>query len=85
MPYFYKYLGDDQDLVVESEDPRPDLLEWAYWTEIDAPAPKFNEGGIVPPAPVAVVNDSPEPERIIEPAPAKKAAPRKPRTPKDAE
>lgn len=36
MSYFYDYLGDDQDLLVESEEPRPDLLEWAYWREITA-------------------------------------------------
>ncbi len=37
MPYFYEYRGDDQDLVVESDEPRPDLLEWAYWEQVDAP------------------------------------------------
>lgn len=36
MSYFYDYLGKDQDLLVESDVPRPDLLEWAYWREIDA-------------------------------------------------
>ncbi|MBF6538169.1 hypothetical protein [Nocardia farcinica] len=27
-------MGDDQDLLIESDEPRPDLLEWAYWAEI---------------------------------------------------
>ncbi|WP_068059382.1 hypothetical protein [Nocardia xishanensis] len=40
MSYCYKYLGDDQDLVVESDEPRPDLLEWAYWAEVPAPVVK---------------------------------------------
>ncbi|WP_280412543.1 hypothetical protein [Nocardia asiatica] len=34
--HYYQYLHDP-DFVIESEEPRPDLLEWAYWSEIDAP------------------------------------------------
>ncbi|WP_063023828.1 hypothetical protein [Nocardia niwae] len=74
MPYFYEYQGDDQDLVVESDEPRPDLLEWAYWSEIPAPtkqaAPKVDKDVPI----VAHKDDEPEPK----PEPAvKKTAPRK--------
>ena len=70
MPYFYKYLHSDW--VVESVEPRPDLLAFAYWSETDAPASKPDKGGVLP-EPVAVVNDSPDPQPIIESAPAPEA------------
>jgi hypothetical protein len=57
VPYFYEYQGDDQHLVVESDEPRPDLLEWAYWSEIPAPTkPK--------------AASKPEPEPTPDPEPA---------------
>ncbi|MFC4373370.1 hypothetical protein ACFO5K_04600 [Nocardia halotolerans] len=33
--HFYQYLHGGR--IVESEVPRPDLLGWAYWSEIPAP------------------------------------------------
>ncbi|MFE3052364.1 hypothetical protein [Nocardia sp. NPDC059239] len=88
MSYFYDYLGTDQDLLVESDVPRPDLLEWAYWRQITE-----QEAEAKRPKPVEVVpdvnpetpqensspqaDDAPAPESAPVPAtkaPAKKAA-----------
>ncbi|MFC4128915.1 hypothetical protein [Nocardia rhizosphaerae] len=60
MPHFYRYLHDPS-WVIESEEPRPDLLEWAWWTEIEAPAKPKPE-------------PAPEPEPEPEPEPAAKPA-----------
>ncbi|WP_280389803.1 hypothetical protein [Nocardia wallacei] len=80
MPYFYEYTGGDQDLVVESDEPRPDLLEWAYFRQVDAPA-------IAPAKAEPKADPEPEPEQDSEPVEEAKPAPRarKPRTPKAAE
>ncbi len=37
--HYYQYLHDPE-WVIESAEPRTDLLAWAYWSEIPAPAPK---------------------------------------------
>ncbi|WP_280196248.1 hypothetical protein [Nocardia farcinica] len=36
MAHFYDYIGGDKDWIIESDEPRPDLLEWAWWKEISA-------------------------------------------------
>ncbi len=68
--YWYQYLHDPE-FVIESETRRDDLLEWAYWSEIPAPAAKAK------PEPVEVQPD-PEATPVTKPA-------RKPRTLKAAE
>ncbi|MBF6326583.1 hypothetical protein IU451_29225 [Nocardia cyriacigeorgica] len=53
--HYYQYLHDPA-WVIASEEPRPDLLAWAYWSEVDGPAK-------AKPAPVS----EPEPDRLVEP------------------
>lgn len=72
--HHYQYLHDPS-WVIESDAPRDDLLEWAWWSEIPAPAEPKPE-----PEPV---DDEPAQEAELEKPAAK--APRKPRTPKAAE
>ncbi len=97
MPFFYEYTGDDQDLVVESAEPRPDLLEWASWKQVDAPAKaaasprstsQLDGHAVTAPgdeARIKVLEPEPEPKPEPQPKPAaKKAAPRNPRTAKAA-
>ncbi|MFF4027001.1 hypothetical protein ACFYY5_29550 [Nocardia elegans] len=87
MPYFYEYQGDDQDLIVESDVPRPDLLEWAYWAQIDAPAKPAPSPKPAPepePAPETVETQPESEDQDDAPHPVKKAAPRK-RAPRTAE
>lgn len=36
MAHFYDYTGGDKDWIIESDEPRPDLLEWRWWREISA-------------------------------------------------
>jgi hypothetical protein len=67
VPYIYEYLGEDQDLVVESDEPRPDLLEWAYWREIPAPAAKAK------PEPVETVEATPAVKPVRKPRATKAA------------
>ncbi len=76
MPHFYRYLHDPS-WVVESKDPRPDLLEYAYWTEIEAPvkpkptpAPKLEP--VEPVEPAGDTDATPEPEPEAEPKPVAK-------------
>lgn len=69
--HYYRYLHDGR--IIESDEPRPDLLEWAYWSEVDAPA-KAKLEPVEPEGPVEAPAVEPEPE--AKPA-AKKAAPRK--------
>jgi hypothetical protein len=75
--HYYKYLHSDW--VIESQEPRPDLLEWAYWSEIDAPASKPAHKPVPEHTPEAVDETTP----VDEPKPARK--PRTPRTPKPSE
>jgi len=35
--HYYQY-SHNPSWIVESETPRPDLLAWAYWSEVEAPA-----------------------------------------------
>ncbi|MBF6358196.1 hypothetical protein IU449_27240 [Nocardia higoensis] len=82
--HYYRYLHGGR--VIESETPRPDLLEWAYWREVTADEAGA-QGKSVQPEPTAdpvtvTVEGAPEPQPVAEPpaakkAPAKKAAPRK--------
>jgi hypothetical protein len=69
--HYYQYLHDP-DFVIESEEPRPDLLEWAYWAEIPAPARKPE------PEPTPEFVSEPDREPEAEPQPVVKAV-RKPR------
>ncbi|WP_306365311.1 hypothetical protein [Nocardia sp. CC227C] len=75
--HYYKYLHSDW--VIASETPRPDLLEWAYWTEIpesEVPQPEPHEHVHL------AATSEPEPEPEPEAKPATKAA-RRPRTRKE--
>ncbi|MET8430157.1 hypothetical protein [Nocardia sp. NPDC004860] len=64
--HYYKYLHSNR--VIESEQPRPDLLEWAYWSEIDAPAKEPTREPVREPAPEPSAGGQAEPEPDAEPA-----------------
>lgn len=73
MPHFYEYTGDDQDLLVESDEPRPDLLEWAYFREISEDDARKRKPEAEPekPAEEKPQQESPaaEPEQVGPPQP----------------
>lgn len=84
MPYVYEYTGDDQALVVQSAEPRPDLLFWSYWREVPASEQKAAEPKPEPaPETVDEIKPADGPKPAAEPKPAR--ATRKPRTPKAPE
>lgn len=85
--HYYQYLHDPS-WVIESEEPRPDLLEWAYWTEIPAPAQKAEANPKPTSETETSTEETPEPgeaARVVEEKPKPARKPRTPRTPKVAE
>ncbi|MFE7745384.1 hypothetical protein [Nocardia sp. NPDC057455] len=75
--HYYQYLHDP-DFVIESETPRDDLLEWAYWSEIPAPAkskpaPKPEPVAEKPAQEAAADDTESEPKPAARKAPARRS------------
>ncbi|WP_280357079.1 hypothetical protein [Nocardia otitidiscaviarum] len=68
--HYYRYLHDGR--IIASDTPRPDLLAWAYWSEISEAEVPHEHVHFAAPA---------EPEPVAKPA--TKAPTRRPRTRKE--